>query len=345
MPLLSPPKSQFAPTGFLYELIHHPVAVVFTFLHYLLLYLRGPSYRPAVSSGIKRPIRVVCISDTHTKIPPRTLPKGDILIHAGDLTESGSRTQIQQQIDWLKSLLKIWSGSSDGFAYIIVIAGNHDAYLDERVRSVHDKAQRKQTLDWGKIIYLQHSSVTLPFLDGRKLKIYGAPQIPWPSNDKFAFRYDRGQDAWSNTVPDDVDILVTHNPPKWHLDLATSGGLGDEFELQEIWRAKPTLHVCGHVHSGHGKEYLWWDDAQKLLEQFREHAYGGGKAQFSQVPLTELLDVPLYFKGTRLLWEDLKGLAWSRLWGGARQGSILVNAALTWQTTNRLGNPPQVVEL
>ena len=345
MGLLSRPKSQFGSTSFLYEAIHHPVTLVITFVHYLILYLRGPSYKPPVPTKSKPSIRVVCISDTHTKIPPKSLPPGDLLIHAGDLTNSGSRAQIQQSLDWLKSLLKPWPGSRDGYAHIVVICGNHDSYLDERSRSTHDKAHKNQALSWGKLTYLQHSSITLPFLDGRRLKVYGAPQIPRCGGKEFAFQYERGQDAWSNTVPDDVDILVTHNPPKWHLDLATSGGLGDEFELEEIWRTKPTLQVCGHIHSSHGKEYLWWDKAQRLFEQIREHAYGNGKAQFSQPPLIEILDVTLYIKVARLIWEDLKGLVWSRLWGGTRQGSILVNAALTRQTTNQLGNKPHVVIL
>lgn len=345
MPLLGPPRSQFAPTSFLYEVLHHPVTVWVTFLHYLILYLRGPSYKPAVPSRSKPTIKVVCISDTHTKIPPQALPKGDILIHAGDLTNTGSRAQIQQTIDWLKSHQKPWPGSRNGFMHIVAICGNHDSYLDERSRSAHDKAHKNQVLSWGKIHYLQHSSITLPFLDGRRLKIYGAPQIPKCGGKEFAFQYERGQDAWSNTVPDDVDILVTHNPPKWHLDLATSGGLGDEYELQEIWRTKPTLQICGHVHSGYGKEYLWWDRGQKLFEDFRERVYGSGKAQFSQTPVVELFDPMLYLKGMQLIWEDLKGLAWSRLWGGTRQGTILVNAALTHKTTSQLGNKPYVIEL
>jgi Icc-related predicted phosphoesterase len=343
--MLWPPDSQFAPTGALYEIVHHPVTFLVTFLHYLLLYLRGPSYRPTTSAKNKKPIRVVCISDTHSKIAPQTLPPGDILIHAGDLTNTGSRAQIQQTIDWLKSLQKPWPGSRDGYMHIVAICGNHDSYLDERSRSAHDKAHKNQKLNWGKINYLQHSSVVLPFADDRKLTIYGAPQIPKCGGKEFAFQYERGQDAWSNTVPDDVDILVTHNPPKWHLDLATSGGLGDEFELKEIWRTKPTLQVCGHVHSGYGKEYLWWDQGQSLFEGLREHVYGSGKEQFSQLPLVELFDVALYVKAAQLLWADLQGLVWSRLWGGPRQGSILVNAALTYQTTNKLQNKPHVVEL
>jgi predicted phosphodiesterase len=41
-------------------------------------------------------IRIVCISDTHNAAPGEgyTLPKGDILIHAGDLTNNGQPKEL-----------------------------------------------------------------------------------------------------------------------------------------------------------------------------------------------------------------------------------------------------------
>ena len=178
--------------------------------------------------------------------------------------------------------------------------------------------------------------------------MYGAPQIPKCGGKEFAFQYERGQDAWSGTVPDEVDILVTHNPPKWHLDVSEGGGQGDEFELKECWRVKPTLHVFGHVHSGHGKESVWWDEGQRGWEGLREYVYGREKVgSYQDEPFigTELFDVKLWVMGAKVLWQDLKGLLWNRLWGGTRQGGFMVNAALTYQTTNKLGHKAQVVSL
>jgi len=339
MGFLTQPSSQFAPPSIIYTLLYHPVTFVFTFLHYLFLYLRGPSYKPAKSSI---PIRVVCISDTHSKIPPKSLPKGDLLIHAGDLTNTGTLSSIQQSLDWLKTLQKPWPGSSDGYRHIVVVAGNHDSYFDERSRSVHDRKYVARKLDWGKIIYLEHNAVSLPFPGDRTLKVFGAPQIPKCGGKEFAFQYVRGQDAWSNTIPDDIDVLVTHNPPKWHLDIPENGGLGDEFELKEVWRVKPTLHVFGHVHSGHGKENVWWDEGQRSFEKMREEAYGkpnklGG--------VSEILDTALLKAGWSVLRHDIRGVLWNRFWGGARQGGVMVNAALTYQTTDKLRNKPQIVVL
>lgn len=344
MGLFSPPDSPYVPPSSIYSLIFHPLTSCFTFFHHVLLYLRGAPYLPPKK---RIPIRVVCLSDTHAKIPPSAIPRGDLLIHAGDLTDTGNLASIQQSIDWLKTLQKPWVGSSDGFRHIVVIAGNHDSYFDERSRSLHDQRNTRRKLDWGKIIYLQHSSVTLPFPDDRKLKVYGAPQIPKCGGKEFAFQYHRGQDAWSDTIPDDVDVLVTHNPPKWHLDIPENGGLGDEFELKEAWRVKPTLHVFGHIHSGHGTENVWWDETQKVWEEFVSAAYNKPPSTPAshRLPFTELLDLPLWTLGIRLIVADVRGLLWTRLWGGVRQGGYMVNGALTYQISDKLYNKPQVVVL
>lgn len=155
-------------------------------------------------------------------------------------------------------------------------------------------------------------------------------------------------DAWSNTIPDDVDVLVTHNPPKWHCDIAGNGGLGCEYELKECWRVKPTLHVFGHVHGGYGREYVWWDEGTRLMEEVRRCAfvaYPGRQKEGLVALFAGVLNLKLYSLGLRLLVADVKGLLWTRLWKGVRNGSIMVNAALTYQTTERLGNAPQTIML
>ncbi|KAG9789511.1 hypothetical protein ABEF93_002433 [Exophiala dermatitidis] len=344
MGFISPPKSPFAPPSLIYQLIYHPLTTLIALLHHLILWLRG---RPYVPPKNKVPIRVVCLSDTHSKIPPTSIPKGDLLIHSGDLTNAGTLTSIQQSIDWLKTLQKPWYGSSDGFRHIVVVAGNHDSYFDERSRSFHDSKNTRRKLDWGKIHYLEHSGVTLPFPDGRELKVYGAPQIPKCGGKDFAFQYVRGQDAWSNTIPDDVDVLVTHNPPKWHLDIPQNGGMGDEFELREVWRVKPTLHAFGHVHSGYGIESVWWDESQKAWEEYLAYAYSkpAGTTTSHRLPLSELVDFQLWAMAMNSLVADVRGLLWTRIWGGARQGGFMVNGALTYRTTDKLANKPKVVDL
>lgn len=195
------------------------------------------------------PVIVQCISDTHNRQPE--IPPGEILIHAGDLTQSGTFGEVQKTIDWLKSL---------PHRYKIVIAGNHDIILDDEHQDA-DSAAARLAVDWGDVIYLKNESVTVSCQNGRNLNIYGSPYTPRHGN--WAFQYPRGQDVWKDRVPPNTDILITHSPPKSHLDLDQ---LGCQFLLDEIWSKRPRLHVFGHIHAGYGKEWVHFDSVQEAYE-------------------------------------------------------------------------------
>lgn len=65
--------------------------------------------------------RFVCISDTHSASPldgAFKLPKGDVLIHAEDLTNQGSISELRKTLHWIEKA---------DFELKIVIAGTlHD---------------------------------------------------------------------------------------------------------------------------------------------------------------------------------------------------------------------------
>lgn len=42
----------------------------------------------------------MCISDTHNQTPK--LPAGDVLIHAGDLTNQGNISELRKIVAWLE---------------------------------------------------------------------------------------------------------------------------------------------------------------------------------------------------------------------------------------------------
>ncbi len=75
--------------------------------------------------------------------------------------------------------------------------------------------------------------------------------------------YGDGEDEASwlwDRIPLDTDIVVTHTPPKLHCDetrerLAT----GCESLRAALWRIRPRLAVCGHVHEARGAERIRWD--------------------------------------------------------------------------------------
>ncbi|GKT57510.1 phosphoric ester hydrolase [Colletotrichum tofieldiae] len=218
-------------------------------------------------------VTVVCISDTHNSQP--RLPLGDILIHAGDLTASGTRAELRCALGWIKD---------QPHRFKVVVAGNHDLCLDgnfpnSRIGRMVPEAgdgreedqkgsdgREEEPLDWGDIIYLNRTSTTLKLVHhNREIRIYGSPYTP--QHGTWAFQYPRSlqPDPWANTVPLATDILVTHAPPKGHMD-DPRGNWGCEFLLQEIWRTRPRLHVFGHVHCGHGREAVAFDTLQRAYE-------------------------------------------------------------------------------
>lgn len=336
------PASEFEPTPFIALFFRAPVKLLLYHAYHLITCLRStpkPLQRP--------PIRVVCISDTHNLIP-EDVPEGDLLIHAGDMTNDGSVAEIQQQIDWLSSL---------PHREIVVISGNHDTFLDPRTRPSLSEQHRTGRLNWKRVHYLQHRrlsltikvepkdgdqmDVTTPLLAAepgqRRIRIYGAPHIPACGDmNVHAFQYERGRDAWSETVPEDIDILVTHTPPKYHLDLSLPTGIGCEHLLAEVRRVKPTLHVFGHVHWGAGQTVVWWDRAHD--------AYVRGlsiKSKWTR----GILNPKLWWNVVRVAYRGMRELLWDRVWGGQSPNTIMVNAAQTCGNTGKLGNPIQVVDI
>lgn len=316
-----PQRSVFDPPTHLEIFFSSPVKYLLRLTYYISTYLRST---PSTSTA---PLRLICLSDTHTHTAP--IPDGDVLIHAGDLTDAGTPSELQAQIDWLDSL---------PHAHKLCIAGNHDTYLDPRSRATLSAAERASgPLDWKSVTYLQHSSAVLKFPSKhgiRELKVYGAPQLPACGGSEFAFQYPRGQDAWSETLPQDVDVLITHTPPKTHLDLPV--GLGCEHLLREIWRVRPRVHVFGHVHAGRGTERVFWDEGQKAYETGCQRPDG---------LIRSSLDIRLWICLAKVLAYGAAGLLWDRVWGGQEDGSHLVNASLMYNNTGRLGNEPQIVKI
>jgi hypothetical protein len=68
------------------------------------------------SMSSTRKTRLVLLSDTHNQTP--SLPRGDILIHAGDLTNQGSYAELVKAVGWLERV-----GREAGFEAVVVVAG------------------------------------------------------------------------------------------------------------------------------------------------------------------------------------------------------------------------------
>jgi len=61
-------------------------------------------------------------------------------------------------------------------------------------------------------------------------------------------------------IPLDADIVVTHTPPKYHCDERKDRrSVGCEELRNALWRVRPRLAICGHVHESRGVERIRWD--------------------------------------------------------------------------------------
>jgi Icc-related predicted phosphoesterase len=214
-------------------------------------------------------MKLVLISDTHglhSKMK-HPIPEGDLLIHAGDLTNVGKKHEVYETLDWLKSLAKNYTFG------VVFIAGNHDRSFDPKYYREHedydlwlshaDKPNRKP--EWltealcdlgSNVVYLENSSVTFN-KDGKDYKIWGSPVTPWFGGEYWAFNMYRGAteigQVWKN-IPLDVDVVVTHGPAFGYGDYIDSfnPNVGCEDLKMKLEEIKPRLVVCGHIHEGYG---------------------------------------------------------------------------------------------
>jgi len=199
-------------------------------------------------------MKIVIISDTHTHLNPH-LPLGDILVHAGDFTSTGTPAQVNQFLQWF---------SAQPHRHKIFIAGNHDRLFEDAPE------QAAQLLaEYPNLIYLQDSAIQV-----EGINFWGSP---WqPEFNDWAFNLRRGgprlREAW-NRIPIDTDVLITHGPPHGILDQVRGGPhLGCEELKIRLAAVKPKVHVFGHIHDGFG---VAWDEsrlylnASQLNEEYR----------------------------------------------------------------------------
>jgi Icc-related predicted phosphoesterase len=227
-------------------------------------FLQIPTIQCDYFLDFSKSTRIVCMSDTHGKhndLP--FLPKGDVLVHAGDLTQNGETDSIRCLSRYFETQIELL-----GFKQILCIAGNHDItfqpeyYEKTWSRHIHqyDSMETRKALQH--CDYLEDSFTNLLGTTTRKSSkentvVYGSPWTP--NFFSWAFNLERGealQQVWSE-IPSETDILITHGPPQGRGDMTLhSGHFGCHNLLEEIQqRVRPRLHVYGHIHEGYGTSF------------------------------------------------------------------------------------------
>lgn len=197
-------------------------------------------------------MKIVCISDTHNQHEKLDLPEGDVLVHAGDWTGTGTTKQVINFIRWF---------SKQPHRYKVLIAGNHEITLDEEsykerwfwfhktsplpYHDIKNYVKRESG-----IYYLENEGVSI-----EGINFYGSPVTPYFGG--WGFNVERGkpiEKVWK-AIPTNTDVLITHGPPHGYGDnLNNDERAGCSDLTHEIeTRINPKVLICGHIHSGYGQ--------------------------------------------------------------------------------------------
>lgn len=171
-------------------------------------------------------IKLVAIADTHGHYPK--LPEGDVLVHAGDGTMMGTEEEIRELDDWFSTLT---------FKHIIYVPGNHDFLFE--IENILRNA----------IVLINQQVV----IDG--IKFWGSPYCPTFGAWAFMKSDNELNTIWQ-CIPDDVNVLITHGPPRGMLDRTVAHAtVGSLSLLDRVREVKPKYHIFGHIHEAYGNQY------------------------------------------------------------------------------------------
>lgn len=186
-------------------------------------------------------MRLVCISDTHSlheKMPQ--IPDGDVLVHAGDCTRSGTLPQVDDFTKWF---------GAQPHKYKILVAGNHDFCFDKTMRDPAWSVWSRNMCENNGIAYLRGETASIGGMN-----FYGFPWQPIFRSMAFNAR-EQERRARLRLVPDDTDVLISHGPALHIFDYIPDENLHVGcYPLAQRIDQLPNLkaHVCGHIHESYG---------------------------------------------------------------------------------------------
>ena len=163
-------------------------------------------------------MRILHVSDTHGLQRQLTnLPAADVLVHSGDISNSGTEAEVLDFINWLIEL---------PYKHKIFVCGNHDCCLWD--------AEDIEDLPEG-IHFLQDRSVTI---DGVVFSGIG---------------YDHPADM----IDAAADVVITHEPPTMIMDYSSGTHWGNINIKKRVQEISPKMHLFGHAHDSYGVQKIY----------------------------------------------------------------------------------------
>ena len=177
------------------------------------------------------------ISDTHMNHGQLVVPPDiDVVVHSGDATNwkdpYRNESELRAFIDWFATL---------PIPTKVFVPGNHDTSLEKGLIT-------RELIEHRKIHLLINEEMEIG-----GLRFWGSPFTPRYGD--WSYMKDRGtiNRIWE-TIPEGIDVLITHGPPYGVLDATYDHHnkvelVGCSALAKRVTKVEPRLMMFGHVHS------------------------------------------------------------------------------------------------
>ena len=178
-------------------------------------------------------MRILHLSDTHGLHQKiKDMPEADVIIHSGDISHNGIEEEVLDFLNWYIEL---------PYEHKIFVTGNHDLCLWDAV-GIEDLPSN--------VYFLQDNSIVID-----DIKFFGL-----------------GYNHSEELIPDDTDVVITHEPPVMILDKSAGTHWGNAPLRNRILEIRPKYHLFGHAHESYGalkQESTVFSNASLLNEMNR----------------------------------------------------------------------------
>lgn len=179
---------------------------------------------------------ILAISDQHGNLPE--IPPCDILLIAGDVCPMHDHS-LNFQLSWLETNFKEWLNKIPA-KRVVMTFGNHDNVSQQKKEAVQRIGLRADLLFDETVV-----------VDG--IKIWGSPWSNWFYDWAWNAYEPQLKEIYSK-IPDDVDIIITHGPPRGYCDTTLyADRIGSISLLERLEEMSKKVLVCGHNHEEFGK--------------------------------------------------------------------------------------------
>lgn len=205
-------------------------------------------------------MKIAAAGDTHGRWGELDYPEADILVLAGDIVHNYNNDHPKALGQWEELARLNAFVPTLGYKSVVLIAGNH-CWYSQKYTFAEIQAHVPN------MIYLNQTKALV-----RGIKFWGAPDTVWfgdwsasfpnPSDNPARARA-YARNTWAK-IPDDVEVLVTHQPAlgirDWIPNYLTDHR-GNHVGCPElVERVKSLsdirLHITAHLHSNNGIEQV-----------------------------------------------------------------------------------------